>query len=184
MPRYPRLVERHTSQPQRTALRRAITVKLIGAVVLIAISGYAIHGALGTTAHRHRGSGRHHASSPVPIPPLAASARADALAIVVTGSQCQVFVRDPGGDVLVDRLLTRGESVYYDAPTLDAVVSDASAVEIYINGVLQPPGQPGQQATFTVVKGEPTPSATPSPTTAPAATTPANTSTPATPPAP
>jgi hypothetical protein len=165
MRRYSQLVERHTSQPQRTALRRAITTKLVGAVVLIALSGYAVHGALGSSAHRHRTVSPHHPAA-APIPSLGAAARADALAIIVIGAQCQVFVRDPGGDVLIDRQLTHGESVYYDAPTLAAVVSDASAVKVYINGVLQPAGPVGRQATFTIVKSQPTPtpSSSPSPT--------------------
>jgi hypothetical protein len=84
-------------------------------------------------------------ATPAPVPMT--------LTLTVTGPKCQVFVRVPGGDILVNRSLTRGESLRFDEPRLSVVVDDGSAARIAVNGELRPPGKPGQRLTFTVAKG-------------------------------
>lgn len=83
-----------------------------------------------------RGSGS--AAGRPPPPP--------ALLIRVTGTRCLVFVRRPGGDVLVNTTLTSGQSVRFDGPPFDVVLGDASAATVYVRGVPRPAGP----TTFTV----------------------------------
>jgi hypothetical protein len=75
------------------------------------------------------------------------------MTLTVTGASCQVFVRVPGGDILVNRSLTRGQSIRFDEQRLSVVLSDASAARVYVNGRLRPLGKPGERVAFTVLKG-------------------------------
>ena len=74
------------------------------------------------------------------------------LTVTVTGAKCQVFVRVPGGDILVNRSLARGESVRFEEPQLSVVLGDASAAQVYVNGKLRPPGKAGQRAAFVAAR--------------------------------
>ena len=74
------------------------------------------------------------------------------LTVTVTGAKCQVFVRIPGGDILVNRSLARGESVRFEEPQLSVVLGDASAAQVYVNGRLRPPGKAGQRAAFVAAR--------------------------------
>jgi hypothetical protein len=60
-----------------------------------------------------------------------------------------VFVRVPGGDVLLDRELMRGERASFADEALDVVLSDGSAVVVRVNGVPRSPGRPGEREAFT-----------------------------------
>ncbi|SIO86099.1 hypothetical protein BQ8420_10280 [Nocardiopsis sp. JB363] len=62
-----------------------------------------------------------------------------ALYIRVVGESSDVFVRVPGGDVLLDQELQQGNSVHYpdNAQGLEVTIGDPSAVEVYVNGVEQ-----------------------------------------------
>lgn len=75
------------------------------------------------------------------------------MTLTVTGASCQVFVRVPGGDILVDRSLVRGQSIRFDEPRLSVVLSDASAARVYVNGRLRPSGKPGERLEFVAQKG-------------------------------
>jgi hypothetical protein len=88
-------------------------------------------------------------------PDAAASTPATAvtLALTVTGPTCQVFVRVPGGDILVNRNLLRGQSVRLDEQRLSVVLGDASAARVYVNGRLRPVGKPGERVEFVAQKG-------------------------------
>lgn len=95
-------------------------------------------------------------AAPSPRPTTAPSptpAAAVTLALTVTGPSCQVFVRVPGGDILVNRSLVRGQSVRLDEQRLSIVLGDASAVRVYVNGKLRPAGKAGRRVTFTALKG-------------------------------
>lgn len=74
------------------------------------------------------------------------------LTVTVTGAKCQVFVRVPGGDILVNRNLARGESVRFEEPQLSVVLGDASAAQVYVNGKLRPPGKAGQRVAFVAAR--------------------------------
>lgn len=71
---------------------------------------------------------------------------------------CPVFLRVPGGDVLVDRDLTRGEVATYYEPKIDVVLSDAASVRVLVNGKPREPGEKGERQTFTAVRPTPSPS--------------------------
>lgn len=75
------------------------------------------------------------------------------LTVTVTGAKCQVFVRVPGGDILVNRNLLRGESIRFEEPQLSVVLGDASAAQVYVNGALRPPGKPGRRDAFIATRG-------------------------------
>jgi hypothetical protein len=73
---------------------------------------------------------------------------------------CPVFLRIPGGDILVDRDLTRGEKATYFEPRIDVVLGDAATVRVLVNGEERKRGGEGERQTFTVSR--PSPSPTPS----------------------
>jgi hypothetical protein len=92
------------------------------------------------------------ATPTVPAPTPAPAPGPATLAVTVTGPSCQVFVRVPGGDILVNRSLTHGESVRFDDQALSVVLSDGGAVQVYVNGHLRPADPTGRRAEFTATK--------------------------------
>ncbi|MEV5411962.1 hypothetical protein AB0K60_24375 [Thermopolyspora sp. NPDC052614] len=71
---------------------------------------------------------------------------------------CPVFLRIPGGDVLIDRDLTRGEKATYFEPRIDVVLGDAATVRVFVNGEERKRGEEGERQTFTASRPTPTPS--------------------------
>ncbi|MCC5577189.1 hypothetical protein IMZ11_16300 [Microtetraspora sp. AC03309] len=138
---------RHRSDPMGIA-----RLVLIGLAVLLAL---AVAGAFATSLLTVLGSGDAEAvpsSSPrvsggTPSP---ASTRTATVQIVCSADRCPVFVRIPGGDVLMDRDLTRGEQASYFDPELDVVLGDASTVTVLENGTQRPPGETGERQAFKV----------------------------------
>jgi hypothetical protein len=109
--------------------------------------------AIWTRTRDHPPARHTHAPARHTRPPESPSASTAAtLAVTVTGPACQVFVRVPGGDILVNRNLVHGESVRFDDPRLSVVLSDAGAVRVYVNGKPRQVGNPGQRVEFTAVK--------------------------------
>ena len=74
---------------------------------------------------------------------------APTLQLNVTGTKSRVFVRIPGGDVLLDDTLTHGRHAEFDQSALDVVVYDAGAVRIVVNGRQRPMGKSGERVQFT-----------------------------------
>ncbi len=97
-----------------------------------------------------------------PVPPAASAQAARTapatLQIACQVESCPVFVRIPGGDVLLNGQLTKGEQVAYFDGKLDVVLDDASLVKIWENGKPRPPAPPGEPASFTVTRGQGQPS--------------------------
>lgn len=114
-------------------------------------AGYGIWTRAHRPAHGARSVGATAATTPSPTP-TPAPAQAATVAFTVTGPKCQIFVSVPGGDILVNRVFTRGESARFDDPRLNVVLSDASAVRVYVNGHPRPPGPPGARAEFDAVR--------------------------------
>jgi len=58
------------------------------------------------------------------------------LHIRVVGESSDVFVRVPGGDVLLDQEVTHGQSVNYASAEggLEVTIGDPAAVEVFVNG--------------------------------------------------
>ena len=72
---------------------------------------------------------------------------------------CPVFLRVPGGDVLVDRELRAGETATYYEPRIDVVLYDAGSVRVA--GQRQGAGtrrERGERRTFTGAAPRPSPS--------------------------
>ncbi|MCO6006092.1 hypothetical protein NE236_13950 [Actinoallomurus purpureus] len=132
---------RHVSPERRRSLRGATIVAFTGIAVLVGALGFAGYSIWA------------HVRDPEPARHTTAATTTATLALTVTGSQCQVFVGVPGGDILVNRTLVHGQAVRFDDARLNVVLSDAGAVQIYVNGVRRPPGEPGRRAEFTAVRG-------------------------------
>lgn len=75
------------------------------------------------------------------------------LRLDVTGAKSRVFVRIPGGDVLLDDTLTHGRRAEFDQSALDVVIDDGGAVKVRVNGKQRPTGGPGQRLQFTAHGG-------------------------------
>ncbi|GLW62129.1 hypothetical protein Arub01_03730 [Actinomadura rubrobrunea] len=87
-------------------------------------------------------------------PPGAASAT---LVVRARTDRCKIFVSVPGPttDVLTDETLPRGAARQYDQPRLNAVIHDASACDVWVNGERKPLGRPGERRTYTLTKETP-----------------------------
>lgn len=138
-------VGRHVSPERRRSLRGRVFLALIAIVVLICVAAFAVYR---IWDHAREGSPAPHAR------PTAARSTAGAvtLALTVTGPRCQVFVRVPDGDILVNRELRRGQSLRFDEPRLNVVLGDGSAARVYVDGRLRPPDPPGRRVAFDAVK--------------------------------
>ena len=132
-------VGRHVSPERMRSLRGAVAIALAGMAAMICTAGFAGYEIWARTR------------DPAPARPVSSTAAAT-VTLTVTGSQCQVFIRVPGGDILVNRSLARGQSVRFYDPRLTVVLSDAGAVQVYVNGRPRPTGAPGQRAAFTAVR--------------------------------
>lgn len=137
---------RHRTDPRGGGRIAVAATAVVGALALLSAGGYALYGAL------HTGPGASASAASTGASPGASSrSPAPTLSITVTGRQCDVFVSTPANqNVLINRTLQHGESFFSDEPRLDVVVSDASAVDISVNGRPRPPGNPGQQLSFAV----------------------------------
>lgn len=80
--------------------------------------------------------------------------RVPTVRVVCRADLCPVFVRVPGGDVLIDRDLARGEEASYFQPELDVVLDDASTVQVFENGTVRSPGPAGERQAFSVKRSE------------------------------
>lgn len=139
---------RHVSYERRRSLRGRFSLALLAIAALIGLAAFA-----GSRIWDRAGGGsparRHHAAAPATSGTPAAPVT---LTLTVTGPRCQVFVQVPGGDILVDRSLQRGQSVRLDEQRLSVVLGDAAAARVYVNGHLRPPGKPGERAAFVAQK--------------------------------
>lgn len=142
----------------------------VGAVVLllvlIGVAVFALRNAL-TTRPSAPGQTRSQAASVATTPaggkPGAPSgqptsnghdaAAAPTLQLSVTGAKSRVFVRIPGGDVLLDDTLTHGRHAEFNQAALDVVIYDAGAVQVTVNGKPRPMGKAGQREQFTAHSG-------------------------------
>lgn len=146
---------RHVSPTHRRSLRGATAAALAGIVVLVAAAGFATYGiwsrAREPATARQAGSTAARTGAPSPAT-AATSSSAPTLALTVTGPSCEVFVGVPGGDVLVNRVLVRGQSVRFDDLRLNVALSDGGAVQVYVNGRPRPPGPAGVRVQFSAVR--------------------------------
>lgn len=128
-------VGRHVSSERRRSLRGRLFLALLVIAVLICAAAFAAY-QIWDRSSRARTPARHGR-----VPASATPAAVETLTVTVTGPKCHVFIQVPGGDILVDRSLTRGESVRFQEPRLSVVLDDASAARVSVNGRLRPPGR-------------------------------------------
>jgi Domain of unknown function (DUF4115) len=147
-------VGRHVSSARRRWLRGRLFLALLAIIVLICVAVFAAYRIWDRSRERPAAPHRPRARVTTATTPSPATTPGTVtLALTVTGPRCRVFVRVPGGDILVDRSLVRGQSVRLDEQRLSIVLGDASAVRVYVNGKLRPPGKAGRRVTFTALKG-------------------------------
>jgi hypothetical protein len=157
-------VGRHRNDP----LGHGRYVIAVGAIVLllvlIGVAVFALRSALatkpsspnsaGTPTSQTRAatggaSGSGTRSKPPPASPTTAPQAAPTLQLDVTGGSSRVFVRIPGGDVLLDDTLGHGRHAEFDQSALDVVIYDGGAVQVTVNGKQRPLGKSGQRVQFT-----------------------------------
>jgi hypothetical protein len=132
--------------------RVALTVAASAAgITLAGVGGTALFLAL-SSASPQSAPATPSASSAPATPSASEVVSGKTLSLKIIGSECHVFVRIPGGEVLLDRVLRHGEWARFDDPQLDVVLTDGSAAEVYLNGVLQPRGAAGARQEFAVSK--------------------------------
>ncbi|MFD0540637.1 hypothetical protein ACFQY7_49405 [Actinomadura luteofluorescens] len=96
------------------------------------------------------------ASGPASATQAAAPPGAATSTLVVRArtDSCKIFVSVPGAamTVLSDETLSMGEARRYDQPRINAVVYDASACDVWVNGRQKPAGKPGERQNYTLNK--------------------------------
>ncbi|WP_405088030.1 hypothetical protein [Microbispora sp. NBC_01389] len=147
---------RHRSDPLGIARLALVGLAVVLLLAVIVIGGRALFSTFGSGEFGSGASGEPAAvasSSPAARPSAATSPpRVPTVRVVCQADRCPVFVRVPGGDVLVDRDLARGEQASYFDPELDVVLDDASTVEVFANGTARSPGPPGERRAFSVTR--------------------------------
>ncbi|TYB46548.1 serine/threonine-protein kinase [Actinomadura chibensis] len=74
------------------------------------------------------------------------------LVVRARNSACKIFVSVPGGAVLSDETLRESEARQYDQPRINAVIYDASACDVWVNGLRKPLGTPGERRSYALNK--------------------------------
>ncbi|MFI0482496.1 serine/threonine-protein kinase [Actinomadura sp. 9N215] len=74
------------------------------------------------------------------------------LVVRARNTGCRIFVSVPGGAVLSDETLRVSEARQYGQPRLNAVIYDASACDVWVNGLRKPLGSPGERRNYTLNK--------------------------------
>jgi hypothetical protein len=131
------------------------------AIALLVVGGVALWGAL-TSEPASPGPASSKADPPAAKPPTSrvpqsaskSPAAEEALVVRCRAAKCGVFITVPNNgnsNVLFNGFLAQGEVRRADEPRMYLVVSDASAVDVYINGKLQGKGTAGKR-TYTIIK--------------------------------
>jgi hypothetical protein len=117
----------------------------IGAAALIIGMNKETSGSSSATA---TGPGRGVGDTPPP------DAGSSILIVRARNDGCRLFVSvpGPGGSVLTNETLHTGEQRRYDWPRLNAVVYDTSACDVWVNGVQEAAGVPGERKSYTLTK--------------------------------
>ncbi|RFU38138.1 hypothetical protein DZF91_29285, partial [Actinomadura logoneensis] len=67
---------------------------------------------------------------------------------------CKLFVSVPAPKltVIADETLAKGDARKYNQPKLTAVVGNAAACDVWVNGQRKPEGRPGERRTYNVAR--------------------------------
>ncbi|MEZ0076582.1 hypothetical protein [Planotetraspora sp. GP83] len=149
---------RHRSDPLGIARLALVGLAVLLLLALVVVGAKALFTSLGTEVAPTPGASASAPAAPA-APPATGSpgntaqpsgTRVPTVQFICQADICPVFVRVPGGDVLMDRDLSRGEQASYFEPELDVVLDDAGTVQVLENGKPRPAGQPGERQTFSV----------------------------------
>lgn len=158
---------RHRSDPRGLGRILVIGLPILALLALIAFGFLSVIGSLipqGPGSDRAIATGQGEGSAgddPAGDPEPSVSpqnGRVPTIEIECLAQVCPVFLRVPGGDVLVDRDLERGEKATYYEPRIDVVLNDAGAVRVLVNGEERKRGEEGERQTFTVERAGSSPS--------------------------
>ncbi|MQA93389.1 MAG: hypothetical protein GEV11_01685 [Streptosporangiales bacterium] len=121
---------RHRTDPRGLARIAIAVAGILAALALLGIGAYALSGALssegvGSTAETQTGSGNQPAASPD---------LTKTLYVRVIGERSDLFVKQTGGDILVDETLQRGQYFTTDYSQLEVKIGTPAAVEVFENG--------------------------------------------------
>ncbi|WP_182905206.1 hypothetical protein [Microbispora sp. H13382] len=141
---------RHRSDPLGIARLALVGLAVVLLLAVVVIGARALLSTLGSEEPA-AGASSTPSAQPSAEPSAEPSApRVPTVRVVCQSDRCPVFVRVPGGDVLIDRDLARGEQASYFQPELDVVLDDASTVQVFENGTARSPGPPGERQAFSV----------------------------------
>ncbi|MEV7008717.1 hypothetical protein [Streptosporangium sp. NPDC051022] len=141
---------RHRSDPMGIARLALVGLAALALVALIVVGVLSLSGALGSGP-------RPAVPSPVPSsdPSSAAVSSAPPERVPTVLVRClrercpTVFLRVAGGDVLLNREMVEDEQVRFFEPRIDVVLADSASVEVRVNDIERPPGDPGEREEFT-----------------------------------
>jgi hypothetical protein len=122
-----------------------VGLAILGVAVLLVIGARALVSSLNS------GDAAPSIAAPLTTP-LEAATRPPTLRIDCLAVSCPAFVRVPGGDILTDRNMAQGEQATFFEPELEVVLTDAGAVQVYVNGQQRPPKQAGERDAFKAVR--------------------------------
>ncbi|HLU99115.1 MAG TPA: DUF4115 domain-containing protein [Thermobifida alba] len=134
---------RHRNDPRGIGQALAIAGAIALLVILIVLGGYFFYRSLPGNSDVLVPS----ESGSLAEPSQPAAEEQKVLHIRVVGESSDVLVRVPGGEVLIDTTMTRGEYVSYDKPRMDVTLGTPSAVEVHVNG--EPKDVSGEEPGYT-----------------------------------
>ncbi|MEV7801593.1 hypothetical protein AB0O28_01440 [Microbispora sp. NPDC088329] len=141
---------RHRSDPLGIARLAVTGLAVVLLLAVIVIGARALLSILGSQEPAAGVSSTPSARSSAGPSAEPSAPRVPTVRVVCQAERCPVFVRVPGGDVLIDRDLARDEQASYFQPELDVVLDDASTVQVLENGTARSPGPPGERQAFSV----------------------------------
>ena len=144
---------RHRSDPLGIARLALAGLAVLALLALIGVGAKALFSSLGPGGAPATGVPSTPPTAPQsPEPSESSPGKVPTIQLVCQADRCPVFVRVPGGDVLIDRDMTRGEQASYFNPELDVVLDDAGTVQVFENGAAQAPGVQGERKAFKVTR--------------------------------
>ncbi|TYK49284.1 serine/threonine-protein kinase [Actinomadura decatromicini] len=139
--------------------RRPPTPRYRVAVVIGLVSATVASCGIGATAlivgmmRESPGPSPTEASSPAGgVQDVPAGVATSTLVVRARNSACKIFVSVPDGPVLSDETLRESEARQYDQPRINAVIYDASACDVWVNGLRKPLGTPGERRNYALNK--------------------------------
>ncbi|MFC4050353.1 serine/threonine-protein kinase [Actinomadura syzygii] len=138
-------------RPPTPRYRVAVVIGLVGAT--IASCGIGATALIVGMMKESPGPSPTEASSPAGgVQDVPAGVATSTLVVRARNSACKIFVSVPDGPVLSDETLLESEARQYDQPRINAVIYDASACDVWVNGLRKPLGTPGERRNYALNK--------------------------------